>query len=351
MNINDELTLSYFKELFIIKKNVFIVQNIQNNKIYVKKVLTTYDQNIYNKLIENSFDSIPKIHHIIESEENLIIIEDYIQFPSLQTLLAEHGAFPIEKSLKITLKICEALLPFHNQNPPIIHRDLKPSNILYDELEQIFILDFNAAKVFDSNKHKDTVLIGTANYAAPEQFGFSQSDIRTDIFSIGVLLAELLTNKPYKSSPYNGEALHIVKKCTNIDPDKRYQNLLELIKDISKELKTVSVKKTSLRPPGFRSLTPWKIALALFGYISFAGSSYFTEFTDVYSPFERILSKILSFIFMISIVFYYFNFLGIQDKLLFGPSKNIFIKIIGGIFWPFIFFIILSIVLYILQSM
>lgn len=110
----------------------------------------------------------------------------------------------------------------------IIHRDIKPENVMINDNGVVKLIDFNAAKLYKSYQVNDTVMIGTTGFAAPEQFGIAQSDERTDIFSLG--------HSAEWESPsrrlYPGKRLaHIIGKCTQIAPDKRYSNVLLLAKE------------------------------------------------------------------------------------------------------------------------
>ena len=87
-------------------------------------------------------------------------------------------------------QLCECLDTLHTLNPPIIHRDIKPENIIYHD-NKVTLLDFGIARFLDSKKSKDTLILGSVGYAAPEQFGFHQSDARTDLYAVGVLCNEI----------------------------------------------------------------------------------------------------------------------------------------------------------------
>ena len=88
--------------------------------------------------------------------------------------------------------LCNILEALHSMTPPIIHRDIKPSNIIITSYNYAMLLDFNAAKQFSGQNESDTVLIGTPGYAAPEQYGFGSSSPKTDIYSLGIVLREML---------------------------------------------------------------------------------------------------------------------------------------------------------------
>ena len=92
---------------------------------------------------------------------------------------------------------------------------------------RVVLIDFNASRKV-SSVGKDTVVMGTVGYASPEQLGIAQSDMRTDIYALGVMINVMLTGKHPSEELAKGKAGRIVRKCTNISPDKRYQSVLQL---------------------------------------------------------------------------------------------------------------------------
>ncbi len=107
----------------------------------------------------------------------------------------------------------------HRDN--IIHRDVKPENILVDKNGRVCLIDFNAARRLSGASH-DTEIMGTIGYAAPEQMGLMQSDPRTDIYAVGILLNVLLTGRHPSEQLARGRLGAVVKKCTDIQPSERY---------------------------------------------------------------------------------------------------------------------------------
>ena len=101
-------------------------------------------------------------------------------------------------------------------SPPIIHRDITPFNILITSSLDVSLIDFNASKQFKKNKKKDTLLMGTQNYAAPEQFGFFQSDARTDIYALANLLNIMLTGFTPGAFLYQGTLSKVISKATSM---------------------------------------------------------------------------------------------------------------------------------------
>ena len=130
---------------------------------------------------------------------------------------------------------CRILAQLHRAEPPIIHRDIKPGNIILTEDGTVKLLDMNAARQLSEGKEADTRLLGTAGYAAPEQYGFAQSDARTDIYAAGVLMNVLRTGCLPQEKLAGGSLRRIVRKCTHIDPNRRYASAGELLAALGAE--------------------------------------------------------------------------------------------------------------------
>ena len=108
---------------------------------------------------------------------------------------------------------------------------LKPENIFYDG-KKVILFDFDIARNFTENQKRDTTVLGSQGYAAPEQFGFYQTDERSDIYSLGVLYHVLLTNQLPRAYDYQGVEKEVINKMIAIDPQSRYQSVNEIIKDL-----------------------------------------------------------------------------------------------------------------------
>jgi serine/threonine protein kinase len=104
----------------------------------------------------------------------------------------------------------------------LVHRDVKPENVMIDKNGRVVLIDFNASRKV-SEACKDTVIMGTVGYASPEQLGVTQSDARTDIYATGILLNVMLTGKHPTEAFAKGRAGRIIRKCTALNPDDRYQ--------------------------------------------------------------------------------------------------------------------------------
>ena len=127
---------------------------------------------------------------------------------------------------QITRQLCQALWVLHSMG--VVHRDVKPDNVIIRGNEAALI-DFDASRVYKNEIQEDTQILGTTGFAAPEQYGLSQSDGRTDIYALGVLLNIMLTGEHPSRKLAGGRMGRIVQKCTMVNPNKRYKNILHLM--------------------------------------------------------------------------------------------------------------------------
>lgn len=189
--------------------------------------------------------AIPQISGVIENENYVCVIQEYIEGKNLNALVDQFGPYPADYVVSLAKQICAFLAYIHSFHPPYIYRDMKPANIILQPSGYIKIIDFGIMRTYKPGKMKDTVALGTRGYAAPEQYGTAQSDPRTDIFGLGVTMYFLLTGDDPRNPNFNGmkpiRALnpsipkgmeYIIEKCTRIDPNQRYQSAGELLKDL-----------------------------------------------------------------------------------------------------------------------
>lgn len=209
----------------------------------VKRVDKTL-RGVYEQLRFLRCPNLPVICAIEEKEDCLEVAEQYIDGRSLQYVLDEQGAQDDVFVQRLARQMAETLKLLHGLRPPVIHRDIKPQNIMQHG-DDFILIDFDAARWFDKSARKDTAAIGTQGYAAPEQYGFAQTDARSDIFSLGVTLFEMRMGTPYrKGAVCDGRIKKVVAKCTQFDADKRYQSAEELLSAIRRAEKARPWKKT-----------------------------------------------------------------------------------------------------------
>ncbi|MDD5953852.1 MAG: serine/threonine-protein kinase [Firmicutes bacterium] len=180
---------------------------------------------MYRKLLSVSCPNLPKIMEAAEQDGMVAVLEEYIPGDSLAYLLAGACLTPAQ-ARKITLQLCNALWVLHAMGA--VHRDNKPENVIIRGSEAVLI-DFDASRIFKNDTNQDTQILGTTGYAAPEQYGITQTDERADIYSLGVLLNIMLTGKHPSRELASGKLGHVVQKCTMVNPKKRYKSVLYLM--------------------------------------------------------------------------------------------------------------------------
>ena len=180
---------------------------------------------VYRKLLTVSCPNLPKIWEAAEQDGYTAVLEEYIRGDSLSELLAG-GRFTPGKAREIALQLCSALWVLHSMG--IVHRDVKAENVILRG-DQAVLIDFDASRVFKDEISRDTQVLGTTGYAAPEQYGIAQTDQRADIYALGVLLNIMITGEHPSKKLASGRIGQIVQRCTMTAPKQRYQTVLALM--------------------------------------------------------------------------------------------------------------------------
>ncbi len=170
--------------------------------------------------------ALPAIVDIFREGEHINLVMEYIEGRTLEeTALLK--PLTTRALTDIALEICLALKCLHSMKPPIIYRDMKPSNIMVREDGHICLIDFGTARrFFKGSARKDTNMLGTPAFAAPEQFG-GRTDERSDIYSLGMTIRACAPGGKLK-----GSLKRIMDKCAQHDPNDRYKNVDEVIRDL-----------------------------------------------------------------------------------------------------------------------
>lgn len=203
---------------------VSLLQNKQNGTRFIFRHYRG-NAEVYRKLLGISCPNLPQVMEVAESGGMMAVLEEYIQGDSLSYLL-EGALFTPAEAREITLQLCNALWVLHAMGA--VHRDIKPENVIIRGSEAVLI-DFDASRIFKLESGNDTQILGTTGYAAPEQYGIAQTDGRADIYSLGVLLNIMLTGRHPSKKLAGGRLGRIVQKCTAVNPEKRYKNVLYLM--------------------------------------------------------------------------------------------------------------------------
>ena len=230
MTLEEESRLSFYRELTVLdeKKNIVLVQDIRNSELCVKKTLDIYSRDVYEQLASVRIEGVPAVKECVADDGKLIVVEEYVQGRSLKQVLDEQGLLNAEQAYEIAVQLVDILVRLHQLEPAIVHRDIKPSNIIIEKNGHVNLIDFNAARHVNADKNEDTRMLGTVYFAAPEQFGFGQSDERTDIYGLGATINYIMTGDKPGAGIAECIFSDILKKCLMVDAKDRYQSAEEL---------------------------------------------------------------------------------------------------------------------------
>lgn len=202
------------------KSTVYLVRERGGEQFYIRKTLQRR-HSVYSTLQGLTHPYLPKVYEAAVDGDTTTVIEEYIEGQTAGS--AELS----EKQCRVVVKeLCDVLVFLHRKG--IIHRDIKPSNILLAKDGHIRLIDFDAARMPKEELEQDTMQLGTRGYAPPEQYGFAQTDERADIYALGVTVRQLLGDRAGKR-----RYRRILSKCTNLDPDRRYQSVSQVKKEFS----------------------------------------------------------------------------------------------------------------------
>lgn len=168
------------------------------------------------------------IYEVCTDDLGITVLEEYVEGKRLLDLLSSK---PLNNKIacKYVSQICDALIFLHSIG--IVHRDIKPSNVIIKDDGTAVLIDLSIAR-FINEQENDTQSLGTPGYAAPEQFGISQSNKATDIYGLGVLLNIMLTGSHPSIDLPKGRLKKVVEKATSTQISKRYKDAEKMKKSI-----------------------------------------------------------------------------------------------------------------------
>lgn len=178
-------------------------------------------------------DVIPRFAGEYHSEEYRCVLREYVEGVSLYEYVKARQLTEEEIS-DIAIKLAVAMKKLHSMENPIIHRDIKPQNIIVKKDGSIVLIDLGISRIYKEEESEDTVLAGTQDFASPEQYGFMQTDSRSDIYSFGVVLFWMLTGETRLIRQPSTRLERIAHKCCEFAPEKRYKNDESLIRALVK---------------------------------------------------------------------------------------------------------------------
>ncbi len=227
----------------------FLVKRKDNSQLFVAKC---YDKNIHSFVHESSIlrslqhSGLPAFADEFQNDSMVCIVREYVEGKPLNQYISEKN-LTNKDIIEIALQLCNILIYIHNREKPVIHRDIKPQNVIVKDNGQVTLIDFDISRVYHGEAENDTQFFGTRTYAPPEQYGFSQTDCRTDIYAFGILLRYMLTGSEKEDPSIRiYEPLRcIIEKCTAFAPDERFSNVESVKKTLLKANPTSqSIHKT-----------------------------------------------------------------------------------------------------------
>ncbi|MGQ9467449.1 MAG: serine/threonine protein kinase [Anaerolineae bacterium] len=183
-----------------------------------------------------SHPNLPNVYDYFEEANQFYLVMDYIEGETLADRLRRSPqGLPPEEVAGWGVQLCNVLEYLHSQHPPVIFRDMKPANVMVTPQGEVKLIDFGVARLFDPGKRTDTLKMGTAGYAPPEQYaGQGQTTPRSDLYALGVTLHELLTGDDPTAHPFTFTPPHqlnraispalsaVVMRAVQLDPAARY---------------------------------------------------------------------------------------------------------------------------------
>lgn len=211
--------------------------------------------------------NLPSIFDHFEENGRWYLVMSFLEGETLQDYLNRKGGkLPLDEALQVGIQLCIVLGYLHQQQPaPIIFRDLKPANIMRTSDGHIYLIDFGIARHFNPGQTKDTAYYASMGYAPPEQYGLTQTTPRSDIYSLGVVLHQMLSGRNPSLTPFHFPSLlslspalpaslaTLVSQMLDPDPQKRpanVQSVRQLLQDLLSAQAQVPPPPPAARPAG-----------------------------------------------------------------------------------------------------
>ncbi len=223
----------------------YLLSEIDSGKRYVLKCCKKTESMGHESQILSglSHRGLPTFEPEIETDEMLFVLREYIEGVPLDEYLSERQIGE-EEAVNIVLELCDILSYLHSQPAPIIHRDIKPSNVIVNPSDgKITLIDFGISRKYSEDADTDTSYFGTQKFAPPEQYGYSQTDCRADIYALGIVLRYLLTGTTEsKTGVKDSSLLRIAGKCSAFSPKERFQSADALKRALIRQKKRINQK-------------------------------------------------------------------------------------------------------------
>lgn len=196
------------------------------------------EMEIMKKMADRKLSGIPKAYRIFEENGKVYLVREYIEGMSLAQMVLQKGGISEAEIYRISRKICQTAEQFQNPDEPMIHRDIKPENIVVTPGGEVVFIDFGTMRSYKKDGSRDTFVVGTRGTAAPEQYGYIQTDQRTDVYAIGQTMLYMVSES-YEMNQLSECAVSrrmkkIIEKACSFEPDKRYGDAAQLRRAVEK---------------------------------------------------------------------------------------------------------------------
>lgn len=196
------------------------------------------EMEIMKKMADRKLSGIPKAYRIFEENGKVYLVREYIEGMSLAQMVLQKGGISEAEICRISRKICQTAEQFQNPDEPMIHRDIKPENIVVTPGGEVVFIDFGTMRSYKKDGSRDTFVVGTRGTAAPEQYGYTQTDQRTDVYAIGQTMLYMVSESYEKNQlsecAVSRRMKKIIEKACSFEPDKRYGDAAQLRRAVEK---------------------------------------------------------------------------------------------------------------------
>lgn len=322
MTENEKIKLWAVEEVNRISPDMMIVRNIYSGKMMIKRFSDPSSIETMHSLCGVRNKNLMQIYDADIIGGLCVTLGEYVNGFTLADSVQQRGLFTEREAVSIIASVCNGLKALHQNN--IIHRDINPNNVMIDRNGCVKIIDYDISRTVKAEQNRDTKIMGTPGYTAPEQFGFQQTNEKADIYSCGVLLNFLLTGRLPSEQMHQGTLSMVIERCLELDPNNRYGSIDHLRAVLTNDRRYIKlmdnneIESMRFRPlPGYRSkrffpklITTIAIILYSFGLITFVAYIFSPEYHTKHS-----IQHIFALVYFTILVFGFFT---LFPYLLFG---------------------------------
>lgn len=198
-------------------------------------------RNVWSALTECASPRLPRVEATYELPEHFVVVYDFVPGRTLSKVIEADGTLTPESTVSLGIELCEAAEELHRHG--IVHRDISPNNIVV-AADGAHLIDLGIARMRVEGASKDTTSLGTWGFASPEQYGFAQTDARSDVYSIGRVLGFALTGIRPDDETYEqalkailehapAKLVHTITRACSFEPSARFQSATEMAKALA----------------------------------------------------------------------------------------------------------------------